>query len=66
MGAVDDLDAIANIAKAEDIWFHVDGAFGALATLSPALKPLVKGMERADSIGFDFHKWAHVPYDAPS
>jgi aromatic-L-amino-acid/L-tryptophan decarboxylase len=64
MGAVDDLDAIANIAKAEDIWFHVDGAFGALATLSPALKPLVKGMERADSIGFDFHKWAHVPYDA--
>ena len=64
MGAVDDLDAIADIAKAGDIWFHVDGAFGALATLSPALKPLLKGMERADSIGFDFHKWAHVPYDA--
>jgi glutamate/tyrosine decarboxylase-like PLP-dependent enzyme len=64
MGAVDDLDAIADIARAAGIWFHVDGAFGALATLSPALKPLLKGMERADSIGFDFHKWAHVPYDA--
>ena len=46
------------------MWFHVDGAFGALAVLSPALKPLVKGLERADSVAFDFHKWLHVPYDA--
>ncbi|WP_051949365.1 pyridoxal-dependent decarboxylase [Methylosinus sp. PW1] len=63
-GAIDDLDALADIAKAEDLWFHIDGAFGALAVLSPALKPLVKGLERADSVAFDFHKWLHVPYDA--
>ena len=64
VGAIDDLDALADVAHSEDIWFHVDGAFGALAALSPKLKPLVKGLERADSIAFDFHKWLHVPYDA--
>jgi len=64
VGAVDDLDALADLAREEDVWFHVDGAFGALAALSPALKPLVKGLERADSVAFDFHKWLHVPYDA--
>jgi len=42
----------------------VDGAFGALTVLSPGLAPLVNGIERADSIAFDFHKWAQVPYDA--
>jgi aromatic-L-amino-acid decarboxylase len=63
-GAIDDLDALADVAREEDLWFHIDGAFGALAALSPKLKPLVKGMERADSIAFDFHKWLHVPYDA--
>jgi aromatic-L-amino-acid decarboxylase len=64
VGAIDDLDAIADVAQEEDVWFHVDGAFGALAALSPTLKPLVKGLERADSVAFDFHKWLHVPYDA--
>ena len=63
-GAIDDLSAIADVAASQRLWFHVDGAFGALAALSPRLAPLVKGMERADSIAFDFHKWAHVPYDA--
>jgi aromatic-L-amino-acid/L-tryptophan decarboxylase len=63
-GAVDNLDQLANICAAEKIWFHVDGAFGALAVLSDELKPLLKGIERADSIAFDFHKWMHVPYDA--
>jgi aromatic-L-amino-acid decarboxylase len=63
-GAIDDLDALADIAEREDLWFHIDGAFGALAALSPALRPLVKGLERADSVAFDFHKWLHVPYDA--
>jgi glutamate/tyrosine decarboxylase-like PLP-dependent enzyme len=63
-GAIDDLDALADIAEREGLWFHIDGAFGALAALAPALKPLVKGLERADSIAFDFHKWLHVPYDA--
>ncbi len=63
-GAIDPLDRLADVAHTEDLWFHVDGAFGALAALSPALKPLVKGLERADSVAFDFHKWLHVPYDA--
>ncbi|HMK89084.1 MAG TPA: pyridoxal-dependent decarboxylase, partial [Methylocystis sp.] len=64
VGAIDNLDALADIAHEEDMWLHVDGAFGALAALSPKLRPLVKGLERADSIAFDFHKWLHAPYDA--
>ena len=63
-GAMDDLDAIADIAEAQKLWFHVDGAFGALAALSRRLRPLVAGIGRAQSIAFDLHKWAHVPYDA--
>jgi aromatic-L-amino-acid/L-tryptophan decarboxylase len=46
------------------VWFHVDGAFGAIAALAPRLRPLLAGIERADSVAFDFHKWAQVPYDA--
>jgi len=64
VGAFDDLTAIAEIAVRENLWFHVDGAFGALAALSPLLRSKVAGMERARSIAFDFHKWAQVPYDA--
>jgi glutamate/tyrosine decarboxylase-like PLP-dependent enzyme len=64
VGAFDDLTAIAGIATREALWFHVDGAFGALAALSPELRPMVAGMERARSIAFDFHKWAQVTYDA--
>lgn len=63
-GAVDDLSALADLCQAENLWFHVDGAFGALCALSPRLKPLVRGIERASSVAFDFHKWGHVPYDA--
>lgn len=63
-GAIDDLDALASLAKSEGLWFHVDGALGALAVLAPTLKPRFKGIERADSIAFDFHKWGQVPYDA--
>ncbi len=63
-GAFDDLAALADLAAAEKLWLHVDGAFGALTRLSPALAPLTRGLERADSVAFDFHKWAHVPYDA--
>ena len=48
---------------AEGLWFHVDGAFGALACLSPGLRRLVAGMERADSLTFDFHKWLYLPYE---
>jgi glutamate/tyrosine decarboxylase-like PLP-dependent enzyme len=62
-GATDPLDALADICKEEDLWFHVDGAFGALAALSPALRHIVKGMERADSLAFDMHKWMYLPYE---
>ncbi len=63
-GAFDPLEALADFAREEKLWLHVDGAFGALAIFSDRLKPLLAGIERADSIAFDFHKWAHVPYDA--
>lgn len=63
-GAIDPLNAIADFARSQGLWFHVDGAFGALACLSPELAPLVAGISRADSIAFDFHKWGQVPYDA--
>jgi glutamate/tyrosine decarboxylase-like PLP-dependent enzyme/glutathione synthase/RimK-type ligase-like ATP-grasp enzyme len=63
-GAIDDLDALASLARAEKLWFHVDGACGALAMLAPELAPRLKGIERADSLAFDFHKWGQVPYDA--
>ncbi len=64
IGAVDDLTALADFAERQDLWFHVDGAFGAIAALAPKLRPLLAGIERADSVAFDFHKWAQVPYDA--
>lgn len=64
VGSVDDLQAVADLARREGLWFHVDGAFGALGMLSPRLAPLLKGIEQADSIAFDFHKWGQVPYDA--
>ena len=63
-GAIDPLDRLAAIAAREKVWFHVDGAFGALAALSPALRPLLAGIEASQSVAFDFHKWGHVPYDA--
>ncbi len=63
-GAIDDLNALADLARREHLWFHVDGAYGALAMLAPDLAPLLRGIERADSLAFDFHKWGQVPYDA--
>jgi len=63
-GAIDNLGALAEIAASEKLWFHVDGAYGALAMLSPEIAPHLAGIERADSIAFDFHKWGQVPYDA--
>lgn len=62
-GATDNLEALATLARAENIWFHVDGAFGALAALSPALRPVVVGLDRADSIAFDLHKWGYLPFE---
>ena len=63
-GAIDDLAAIAAFCRVQGLWFHVDGAFGALAALSPRLRGQLAGIEQADSLAFDFHKWAQVPYDA--
>jgi aromatic-L-amino-acid decarboxylase len=63
-GAIDDLAGIADLCSDQQLWFHVDGAYGALAMLAPELAPRLKGIERADSLAFDFHKWAQVPYDA--
>jgi aromatic-L-amino-acid decarboxylase len=63
-GAVDDLDAIAALCREEKLWFHVDGAYGALGMLAPEVAPRLKGIAQADSIAFDFHKWGQVPYDA--
>jgi glutamate/tyrosine decarboxylase-like PLP-dependent enzyme len=63
-GAIDDLAALADLCQREKLWFHVDGAFGALAKLAPDLAPRLNGIERADSVAFDFHKWGQVPYDA--
>ena len=63
-GAVDDLDAIAALCREEKLWFHVDGAYGALGMLSPEVAPRLVGIAHADSIAFDFHKWGQVPYDA--
>lgn len=62
-GASDDLAALADFCAAEGLWFHVDGAFGAWAYTSDALRAQVSGMERADSLGFDLHKWGYLPFE---
>ena len=64
IGAIDDLSALADLAEAEGLHFHVDGACGALGVMSPALAPKFAGLERAASIALDFHKWGQAPYDA--
>jgi glutamate/tyrosine decarboxylase-like PLP-dependent enzyme len=62
-GATDDLRALATVCRDEHLWFHVDGAFGALAALVPDLRPIVAGLEHADSVAFDLHKWLYMPYE---
>jgi glutamate/tyrosine decarboxylase-like PLP-dependent enzyme len=62
-GAIDDLEALGRIARREGLWLHVDGAFGASLAVSSRLRHLLRGIEHADSIAFDFHKWFYVPYD---
>ena len=63
-GAIDPLEELADFCRRESLWFHVDGAYGALASMVPELRPLFAGMERADSIAADPHKWLYVPYEA--
>ena len=62
-GTVDPLVAIADVARENGIWFHVDGAFGAPAALTPAGRALLTGIERADSVTLDPHKWLFTPYE---
>ncbi len=62
-GAIDDLGALADICLNHGIWFHVDGAFGALLKLTSAHAHLVDGIERADSLAFDLHKWMYMPFE---
>jgi len=63
-GAVDPLDEIMSKLKGSGAWVHVDGAFGLWAAATPTRRPLVKGVERADSLATDAHKWLNVPYDS--
>ena len=62
-GATDDLEALADFCRERALWFHVDGAFGALVHLASGLRHIVKGLGRADSIGFDLHKWGSLPFE---
>jgi aromatic-L-amino-acid/L-tryptophan decarboxylase len=64
IGAIDDLAALSSLCREEKLWFHVDGAYGALGMLSASLAPRLAGLETADSVALDFHKWGQVPYDA--
>ncbi len=63
-GAIDDLDALADLAREFDLWFHVDGAFGAWAYTIPSFREKLKGLARADSLAFDLHKWFYTQYEA--
>jgi aromatic-L-amino-acid/L-tryptophan decarboxylase len=62
-GATDDLRALSSVCKEEGLWFHVDGAFGALARWSQNLRGVVDGIEEADSLAFDLHKWMYLPFE---
>jgi aromatic-L-amino-acid/L-tryptophan decarboxylase len=61
-GVVDPLEEIADLCRQEDLWFHVDAAYGGPAMLADDLRPLFAGIERADSIAFDPHKWLYTPH----
>lgn len=63
-GAIDDLQDLANLAEDENLWFHVDGCIGGLLTIAPSNAYRVAGIERADSIALDPHKWLHAPFEA--
>lgn len=63
-GSVDDLNALADLCAEQGLWLHVDGAIGALVRLAPEHKQLVAGIERADSVTLDLHKWLHIPFEA--
>lgn len=63
VGAIDDFDALADVAEREGLWLHLDGACGGLGAILPELRARYRGIERADSVSFDAHKWMGVPYE---
>ncbi len=62
-GAVDPFDAIADVCDAHDVWFHIDGAYGGFAMLTDHGRALMTGIDRADSITVDPHKWLYQPFE---
>ncbi|HEX6888772.1 MAG TPA: pyridoxal-dependent decarboxylase [Candidatus Nanopelagicales bacterium] len=62
-GIIDDLVTVGEVARAHDLWLHVDGAYGGGGLLAPSLRPLYAGIEQADSFVVDPHKWLFAPYD---
>lgn len=62
-GAIDDLDTLADIAEKYNMWYHIDGAYGGLLGSQPSLKEKYKGIERADSLAVDFHKWLYQTFE---
>jgi glutamate/tyrosine decarboxylase-like PLP-dependent enzyme len=62
-GAIDDLAALAELAREQGVWFHIDGAFGAIPKLLPEFRERLKGLDEADSLSFDFHKWFYMNYE---
>ncbi|MEP3210493.1 MAG: aminotransferase class V-fold PLP-dependent enzyme [Maribacter sp.] len=63
-GTVDNLEAVATICKTYDLWFHIDGAYGVPAAIVPEIKQMFRGIEKADSIAIDPHKWLYSPLEA--
>jgi glutamate/tyrosine decarboxylase-like PLP-dependent enzyme len=63
-GSIDLIDELVAIAREENLWLHVDGAFGAIPKILPEFENELKGIEQADSLSFDFHKWMYVNYEA--
>ncbi len=64
LGIIDDLDSLGDYANKNNIWFHVDGAYGLAALCAPTVRPLFNGIEKCDSMIVDPHKWLFAPFDA--
>jgi glutamate/tyrosine decarboxylase-like PLP-dependent enzyme len=63
-GAVDDIDALADLCAAQGLWLHIDGAIGAIGMLADNVRPQIAALSRADSLAIDLHKWMHMPFEA--
>jgi glutamate/tyrosine decarboxylase-like PLP-dependent enzyme len=64
LGLVDDLEGVAAVTRERDLWLHVDGAYGAAGLCAPSIRPLFAGIEHADSLIVDPHKWLFAPFDS--